>query len=162
MILDTQNMFDGRATGTFVAITTTRDSNDIIDVGISGQIGGARDMGVGTPLYLAIMSNRAFAGGTSVAVSFQAAPDNGSGAEGAYVTYAQTPAITLAQLNAAPGLIFPITVPRPPYGGLGIPRFFKLVYTVVGTFTLGGVMSGLLLNRDDVVYYPSGINVANV
>ena len=162
MILDRNTMFDGGATGTFVAITTTRDSTDIIDVGISGQIGNARDMGVGTDTYLLVLSNRLFAGGTSVQVNFQGAPDNGSGAEGTYVTYAATPAITLAQLNAAPGLIFPIQLPRPPYGGLALPRFYKLNYTVVGIFTAGAVMAGLVLNRDDVIYYPSGFGTAGI
>jgi hypothetical protein len=162
MILDRSLCFDGGATGAFTAITTTRDSTDIVDVGISGQIGNARDVAVGADIYLLVLSNRLFAGGTSVQVNFQGAPDNGSGAEGTYVTYASSPVITLAQMNAAPGLIFPIQLPRPPYGGLALPRFYKLNYAVVGTFTAGAVLAYLLLNRDDVVYYPSAINVANV
>ena len=159
MILDASLAFDGPA---FTAITTTRDSTNIIDVGLSGQIGNARDMSIGTKVELLIVSNRAFAGGTSVQFSFQGAPDNGSGAEGAYVTFAQTPAITLAQLNAGTGLLFPIELPGQPYGGLALPRFCKLVYTVVGTFTLGAVISTLVINRDQVQYYPSNISVANV
>lgn len=162
MILDRSLCFDGGATGTFAAITTTRDSTDIVDVGIAGQTGNARDMSVGTKIDLLLLSNRAFAGGTSVQVNFQGAPDNGSGAEGTYVTYASSPVITLAQLNTAPGLIFPIQLPRPPFGGVAPPRFYKLVYTVVGTFTAGAVLAYLILNRDDVNYYPSAINVANV
>ena len=163
MILDRNMMFDGGATGTFVAITTTRDSTDIVDVGISGQVGGGREMSAGTDIYLLLLSNRLFAGGTSIQVAIQAAPDNGSGAEGTYVTYALSPVLTLANLNAAPGLLFPISVPRPPFGS-PIPRFYKLNYTVVGTFTAGGVMAGLILpyGRDDVVYYPTNINVANI
>lgn len=163
MILDNSLMFDGRITGTFAAITTTRDSQDIVDVGISGQIGGGREMSAGTDIYLLLLSNRLFAGGTSIQVAIQAAPDNGSGAEGTYVTYALSPVLTLANLNAAPGLLFPISVPRPPFG-TPIPRFYKLNYTVVGAFSAGGVMAGLILpyGRDDVTYYPSGINVANV
>lgn len=159
MILDSNLALDGPA---FAAITTTRDSTNTIDVGINGQIGGARDMSVGTKIDLLVLSNRAFAGGTSVQVSFQGAPDNGSGAEGTYVTYASSPVITLAQLNAAPGLILPIELPGMPYGGLALPRFYKLVYTVVGIFTLGAVISTLIRNRDQVNYYPSAINVANV
>lgn len=163
MIIDNSLLFDGRTTGTFVAITTTRDSTDIVDVGIGGQIGGGREMGAGAGLYLLVLSNRAFAGGTSVQIHFQGAPDNGSGAEGPYVTYASSPAMTPTNLNAAPGLLFPIAVPRPPFGS-PIPRFYKLNYAVVGTFTQGGVMAGLIMpyGRDDIVYYPSGINVANV
>lgn len=162
MILDRSLCFDGGDTGTFAAITVSRDSTDIIDVGISGQIGNARDMSIGTNLQLLVISNRLFAGGTSVQIAIQGAPDNGSGAQGTYVTYAQSPAITLAQLNAGPALIFPIDLPRPPYGGLALPRFYKLNYTVVGTFTAGAVLAYLLLNRDDIVQYPSALNVANV
>ena len=162
MILDRSLCFDGGDNNTFAAITVTRDSTDVIDVGITGQIGNARDMGVGMNLQLLVLSNRLFAGGTSVTIALQGAPDNGSGAQGTYVTYAQTPAITLAQLNAAPGLLFPIVLPRPPYGGLALPRFYKLVYTVSGTFTAGAVLAHLLLNREDIIQYPSALNVANV
>jgi hypothetical protein len=162
MILDRSLCFDGGDNNTFAAITVTRDSTDVIDVGISGQIGNARDMSIGMGLQLLVLSNRLFAGGTSVQISLQGAPDNGSGAQGTYVIYAQTPAITLAQLNATPGLLFPITLPRPPYGGLALPRFYKLVYTVVGTFTAGAVLAHLLLNREDMVQYPSALNMANV
>lgn len=162
MILDRSLCFDGGDNITFAAITTTRDSTDVIDVGLNGQIGNARDMGVGMDLQLLVLSNRLFAGGTSVQISVQGAPDNGSGGQGTYVIYAQTPAITLAQLNASPGLLFPINLPRPPYGGLGLPRFYKLVYTVVGTFTAGAVLSYLVLNREDHIQYPSALNVANV
>lgn len=162
MILDRSLCFDGGDNNTFAAITVTRDSTDVIDVGISGQIGNARDMSIGMGLQLLVLSNRLFAGGTSVQISLQGAPDNGSGAQGTYVIYAQTPAITLAQLNATPGLLFPITLPRPPHGGLALPRFYKLVYTVVGTFTAGAVLAHLLLNREDMVQYPSALNMANV
>jgi hypothetical protein len=161
MILDRSLCFDGGDSNTFAAITTTRDSTDVIDVGISGQIGNGRDMGVGYDLQLLVLSNRLFAGGTSVQISFQGAPDNGSGGQGTYVTYAQTPAITLAQLNAAPGMLFPIALPRPPFGVV-LPRFYKLVYTVVGTFSAGAVLAHLLLNREDSIQYPSALNVANV
>jgi len=162
MILDRSLCFDGGDNNTFAAITVTRDSTDVIDVGISGQTGHARDMGIGMDLQLLVLSNRLFAGGTSVQISLQGAPDNGSGAQGTYAIFAQTPAITLAQLNATPGMLFPIALPRPPYGGFGLPRFFKLVYTVSGTFTAGAVLAHLLLNREDNIQYPSALNVANV
>ena len=162
MILDRSLCFDGGDNNTFAAITVTRDSTDVIDVGISGQIGNGRDMGVGYDLQLLVLSNRLFVGGTSVQISFQGAPDNGSGGQGTYTTYAQTPAITLAQLNTLPGMLFPIVLPRPPFGGLGLPRFYKLNYAVVGTFSAGAVLAHLLLNREDSIQYPSALNVANV
>jgi hypothetical protein len=153
MILDRSMSFDGPG---FVAITTSRDSTDILDLGMN------RDASIGTDVSVLILSNRTFAGGTSVAIALQGAPDNGSGGEGTYVTYVASPAITLAQLNAAPGMVLPVQLPRPPYGGLSMPRFLKLVYTVVGTFTAGGLAASLLLNRDDVVNYPGAVSMAGV
>lgn len=152
MILDRSLSFDGP---NFVPVTTTRDSTDILD------LGGNRDAASGGGLYLLILSNRAFAGGTSLAVALQGAPDNGSGGEGAYVTYAQSPAITTANLNAVPGMLFPINLPRQPFGTV-IPRFLKLVYTVVGTFTAGALAASLLRNRDDVTNYPGAVVMAGV
>jgi hypothetical protein len=162
MILDRSLCFDGGDTGAFAAITISRDSTDVIDVGISGQTGNARDMSIGRSIELLVVSNGLFAGGTSVQINFQGAPDNGSGGQGTYITYASSPVITLAQLNAGNRLLFPIDLPRPPYGGLALPRFYKLNYTVVGTFTAGAVLAWLLLDRDDNLQYPSIINVANI
>jgi hypothetical protein len=153
MILDRSTSFDGPA---FVPITTTRDSTDILDFGTN------RDVSIGTDLFLLILSNRAFAGGTSVTIAMQGAPDNGSGGEGTYVTYAQSPTLTLAQLNTVPGMLFPMQLTRPPYGGLPMPRFVKLVYSVVGTFTGGALAASLLRNREDVLNYPSGMALAGV
>ena len=153
MILDRSLSFDGPG---FVAITTSRDSTDILDLGMN------RDASTGTDVSVLILSNRAFAGGTSVAIALQGAPDNGSGGEGTYTTYATSPAITVAQLNAAPGMVFPVQLPRPPFGGLSMPRFLKLAYTVVGTFTAGALAASLLLNRDDVVNYPGAVLMAGV
>jgi hypothetical protein len=153
MILDRSMTFDGPG---FTPITTTRDSTDILDLGTN------RDAAIGTAVRLLVLSNRAFAGGTSVTIALQGAPDNGSGGEGTYVTYAQSPAITAAQLNAAPGLVFPISLPSPLFGDLAGPRFLKLVYTVVGTFTAGALAASLLLNRDDLANYPGAVVMAGV
>lgn len=149
MILDSTLAFDGPA---FQAITVTRDSLNVLDMGVQ------RDMAIGSPLCLMLLSNRLFAGGTSVQVAIQGSDTEGSG----YVTYAQTPAITLAQMNAAPGQIFPVGLPRPPYGSAVRPRYYKLVYTVVGTFSAGAVMAYLSPWRDEVIYYPSGFSTANI
>lgn len=149
MILDNSLAFDGP---NFVAITTTRDSLNVLDLGVQ------RDVSIGTTLQLLIISDRLFAGGTNVTIAVQGSELEASG----YVTYAQTPAITTAQMNAAPGVLFPIFLPRPPYGGLAIPRYLKLVYTVTGTYTAGAVQAYLVTARDDVIYYPSGFSTANV
>lgn len=149
MLIDTQLAFDGP---TFGAITTTRDSLNTLDMGV------ARDVSIGNPLTLLILSNRLFAGGTSVQIAVQGSDVEGSG----YVTMAQSVAITLAQMNNARGLVFPIDLPRTVHGAQAIPRYLKLVYTVVGTFTAGAVQAYLIQHRDDMIYYPSGFSTANI
>jgi hypothetical protein len=145
MILDNNLSFEGPACA---ALTTPRASTNVLDFGV------ARDLGIGNDLNLAIVSNQLFAGGTNVTISLQGSPDNST-----YTVYAQSPAITLAQFNSV-GLFFPIDIPRRPYPTLALPRYFKLTYTVSGTFTAGAVQAYLLLNRDDVVYYSSNYNNA--
>lgn len=153
MILDASLAFDGP---TPQPITTTRDSLNVLDMG------GMRDMAAGGGASLLILSDRSFAGGTSIAIAFQGAPDDGSGGEGAYATYAETAAITLAQLNTTPGMLFPVALPAPLHGAAGLPRFYKLAYTVAGTFTAGALKAFLLLDREGVSYFPSALLLASV
>jgi hypothetical protein len=150
MIMDAQLLFDGP---TPVALTTTRDSTNVLDFGVQ------RDMGIGTPLYLMITTAVAFgAGAMTCTISVQGSPDNSS-----YLVYAQTPALTVTQMNLP--LLFPITLPRPPYNvpPATRPRYYKLVYTVAsGPFTTGTLIAGLVAGRDDVVYYPSGFSTTYI
>ena len=160
MILDTQLAFDGTSSA-FVAITVTRDSTNVLDMGV------VRDMAIGDQLAVAIFSNRLFAaaGAATLTIAVQGSALEGSG----YVTYAQSPAISIADLNSAVagfgGLLFPIMLPRPPSGGTTRPRYYKLVYTVAtGPFTAGAVRANLIPNtfRDDMQYYASGFSTANI
>lgn len=153
MILDASLAFDGP---TPQPITGSRDSTNVLGLSTG------RDMSAGGGANLLILSDRNFAGGTSLTIALQGAPDNGSGGAGTYTTYAETAPITLAQLNAVPGMLFPIALPRPPGGAAGLPRFYKLAYTVAGTFTAGALQAYLLLGRDDVVNYPSAVSLAGV
>jgi hypothetical protein len=148
MILDSNLAFDGP---TFQAITTTRDSTNTLDMSVQ------RDMGIGdNDLYLAIVTDKNFAGGTSVTIAFQGSADNST-----WTVYAQSPALSTAQLNNG-NYVFPIVLPRPPAGSVARPRYYKLTYTVSGTYTAGAVMAYLSPWRDDNVYYPTNINVANI
>lgn len=149
MILDLSLAFDGP---NFGAITTTRDSLNTIDLGV------ARDISIGEPLRLLFLSNRLFSGGTSVIISVEGSDAESSG----FVVYAQSPALTTVQLNSVPGLLFPIHLPRPPFGSAARPRYLKTRYVVDGTYSAGAIQAYLTPWRDDVLYYPSAINVANV
>jgi hypothetical protein len=140
-----------------------------IPVLAAGQ--GARDIGIGDDpaMKLLVLVTTAFAGLTSLQVSLQGAPDNGSGAPAAFVTWYSSPVVLLANLIAGARLL-DMDVPRPPVGQ-PIPRFLQLAYTIAGGGT-GGVLKGwIVLDRHDLVYnalinsihggYPPGVVVNN-
>lgn len=174
MILDAYLMFS-QAQDLFTPAPGAIDSTNIIDLGVvsgvpsSANGGGARDMGVGDDpaLELLIGVVQAFAGGTSLIVALQGAPDDGTGAPGSYTTMWVSPTILTANLDAGQQ-IGNVTVPRI-VPGQRVPRFLKLVYTTSGDFTTGTVNAGIVLDRDDQITgadgvysgYPAGITIAN-
>lgn len=193
MIMDAQLLFTGNATGGATPayvdlITTTGNSTNIIDLHIAAPPGvpvlannqGARDMGIGDDPALKVLVQccSTFAGGTSLIVGFQGSPDNGSGAPAGFVTwYQNAAAVVLA--NLLPGVrLMDIDVPRP-IPGTQVPRFLRLAYTVVGTFTNGGAVTNsswllgtIVLDRFDQMFqgslhdqfvgsYPPGVVIAN-
>ena len=178
MILDAYLMFD-----IGVAITangTTQDSTNIIDLhnnvaGVGGipalaNLQGARDIGIGDDpaMKLLVVVTVAATTGTSMSVTLEGAPDNGSGGTGSFVAWYVTPVYTTAQLVIGARLM-DMDMPRPP-AAVSIPRFLKLVYTTVSTCN-PTVESGIVLDRMDQPYqstsnavmggYPAGITVAN-
>lgn len=185
MILDNFLTFTGTSNGTTGGITSgpqtdapttgTQVSTNVIDLGVvnglptSANGGGARDIGTGDnpALELSILVTTLFASGTSLQINLQGAPDNGSGAPGAYTTMWSTPVIVEASLVAGAQLAN-VTVPRP-IVGQAMPRFLRLQYVTVGTHTAGAIEGQIVLDRDDQVLgaggiysgYPAGLNVAN-
>lgn len=144
--------------------TGTQQSTNIID------LVNARDMGVGDDpaLELLILILTTFAGGTSVNVQLQGAPDNGSGSPGSYTTMWESGVIAEANLVAG-RYLSNITLPRtllalPNTGASAaqaMPRFLRLQYVTVGTHSAGGIYASIVLDRHDYVAYPAGINIAN-
>ena len=163
------------ATGTNDVMTASGSSTNIIDLGLIGLPsfaagGGARDIGIGDDPAMKILVQVvvAFAGGTSLQINIQGAPDNGSGAPGSFVIYASGPVVALASLIAGARL-FDTDMPRPALD-FPPPRFLQLGYVVVGTMSGGGaVQAYLVLDRFDLPTnanavlggYPAGINIAN-
>lgn len=96
------------------------------------------DQGVGVVVPELICAvGTAFAGAGTLTVAFQGAPDNGSGSPGAYQTFDQSPAMTIAQLAAASFFFrrkWPIEYPD----GFN-PRFTRLQFTPSSTFTFGTI-----------------------
>jgi hypothetical protein len=194
MIMDAQLLFTGNNTGGVTPsyvdlITSTGNSTNVIDLHIvappgvpvlaSGQ--GARDMGIGDDPALKILVQccGTFAGGTSLIVTLQGSPDNGSGAPLGFNTWYASPTVVLASL--LPGVrIMDMDVPRPP-PGQPMPRFFRLAYTVAGgPFTSTGTAAGpnswlaatFVVDRFDQPFqgslhdqfvggYPPGVVIAN-
>src|ERR1017187_2301641 len=106
MILDSLLVFDPNPTSVAIAAGTQASTN-AIPLRATGQIPvlanlqGARDMGIGDnpALKISVVVVVAFTtggGAGTLSVSFQGAPDNGSGASGSYTTYYTTPAYALA------------------------------------------------------------------
>src|ERR1019366_3542474 len=94
----------------------------------------ARDMGIGDnpALKVSVVVVAAFTtggGAGTLSVGFQGAPDNGSGAPGSYTTYYTTPAYALATVAVIGASIMDMDVPRPP-AGVGMPAYYRLLYTV--------------------------------
>src|SRR5258706_13119258 len=104
MILDKLLTFSGGlggATGQNDSPTVgTQDASNVVDLGVISGIpssangGGARDIGTGDDpaMKLSVIVTTAFASGTSLALTLQGAPDNGSGAPGSYTVIWQSPA----------------------------------------------------------------------
>ena len=182
MILDRLLRFSNAQT--LVQAVGTVASTDVVDFGIGTSAdpaipsnangGGVRDMGVGDDpalkFVVQIITAATSGGAGTLSVTIQGAPDDGTGAPGAYTSWWTSPAYALATLAAGARLLN-MDMPRPP-AGVAVPRFVRLLYTV-GAFDLTGgtISSYLVLDRDDQMYnstsngvlggYPAGINVAN-
>lgn len=186
MILDFLDQFTGGTTGVGNSnnisdspTTGTQVSSFEVDLGVGtagnpaipsfAAGGGARDLGVGDKpsLKVSVEVLTAFTGGTSLAVNFQGAPDNGSGAPGTYTTYVTGPVVAEAALVAGARLL-EIDVPRPP-AGVVLPRFWRLQYVTVGTHGAGALRGNVVLDRFDqpgsqtgvLSGYPPGLTIPN-
>jgi hypothetical protein len=185
MILDGLLTFTGTSNGATGGITAgaqtdlpttgTQAASNILDIGVASGVpssangGGARDLGVGDDpsLKLSVIVVTALTGGTSLGLTLQGAPDNGSGAAGTYTTMWTSPVVVEASLVAGAQLAN-IDIPRPVLGQ-ALPRFFKLNFISVGTHTAGAVEANIVIDRDDQILgtagvysgYAAGINIAN-
>ncbi|MBS0539372.1 MAG: hypothetical protein JSR47_11480 [Proteobacteria bacterium] len=147
MLIDKQNQFSADA-GDTPTSTGSLASTNIVDLGVARDIGGA----VTDQLMLLCEVVTAFTSGGSgtLQVQVQTAPDNGSGAPGAWSTLVQSDAVALAAL--VPGYKFlPGELPG------GTQRFVRLNY-VVGTaaMTAGALKSALVPSLDVQPVYPRG------
>ncbi len=168
MITDTLNAF--LPVGSALAITNAPVASNIYDI-LGQGVGSAPANIIGNPALfgsdVGIGSHRpqvdcgvgvAFAGGTSLAIAFQAAIDVAvTHIPTTWVTLADIPTIPLAQLTAAAVIgrfDFPPAIPP----GLN-PRYLRLLFTPTGTFTAGTIDYALVVNfRDDQANKFAGSN----
>ena len=145
MLIDSQNLFSDQQA---VTATGGTASSNVIDLGVSRDIGGAAI----ERLMLLCQVAVAFASGgaATLQVQVQTAPDNGAGAPGSWVTLMQSDAIAVASLTA--GYRF---LPGPLPGGT--QRFLRLNY-VVGTavMTAGKLTAALVPALDVTATYARG------
>lgn len=142
MYLDALLQFDSANT-----LTATAVSQNVIDQGAN------IDMGVtGTdPLKILVLTGAAAftaSGAATLNIQFQSSPDNST-----WTTQVESGVIALASLTASTKL-FQTAVPR-----TGLSRYLRLNYVVAaGPFTAGSIAyAGIVLDRQDEIYYPSAI-----
>lgn len=146
MILDNFLLFDNNS-----AITTGGPSGNVLD------LLNARDIAIGYPLLVLVQPVQTFTAGgaATLQVQFQGSADNVS-----FTTYVESLAQPLASL-AIGKRPFAIHVPRPAPAD-PLPRYLRLNYVVgTGPMTAGRVTSGILLDRDDQIYYRPGVAIVN-
>ena len=91
-----------------------------------------------------------WAGGTSLTVALQGAVDAGTPTyqPGTWITFGEVPGLTTAQLLASTVIGRLPWLPAWPQNVL--PRFLRLLFTPVGTFTVGVIASAIVtIVRDD-------------
>lgn len=147
MILDKLLEFDPLPT----AITTTRDSTNVIN------LANYRDLGPGFPLWVTVMTGTtALSGGTSLIISLEASVDNST-----YYTVERTGVLLTAALTAST-VLWRVPVGHKPLQFLGTnPQYYKLIYTVDGTYSAGGVGAWMNLDTQMNTAYPPGIAISN-
>lgn len=146
------------------AVTATANSTSVFDItgagsgnapamigagGVNTAMGSDIGAGDGIAVPQVIISNALTTAGTgsgTVTFSLQAAPDNGSYSPGSYYTLWTTQAIAGTAITA-PFQFVEYVGPIPP--GYALPRFYRLVYTVSGTFA-ATFNANLVLNAPTV------------
>lgn len=154
-MLDLNLIFDGTPPATGVAITTTRDSTNIID------LGALKDSGVGEEIEINVQLLATFLTLTSLQVKLQACPTVG----GTYTDILLSPVIPAAQLLVGMSIfqtvLPPLTQPNAQVNANYpvLSRFIKLNYVVAGSAaTAGSVFSYLTgaMDRQKSFAYPRG------
>jgi len=130
------------------AVTSTAVSTNTVD------LGSARDIGEGTPLYMNFAVTEAFANGTSVTFEvITSASDN----LGTPTVIGSSTAVATAALTLGKNVVVRL---NPDIGGKG-QRYLGARYTVAGTMNAGKVTADIVETiGDGQKYYASGFTVS--
>lgn len=135
-----------------VLTTGTIASTDVID------LGNARDLGPGrtnTKIVCQVVTAFVTTDSGTLIVQFQVSTDNST-----FTTLIQTRAYAASELVVGAKLL---SADYPALDdAVALPRYVRLAY-VMGAlhFSPGAVTAGLVLDRQDDVKYPAGINISN-
>lgn len=142
MIQDAQNQFDAA-----VAITVTRVSTNVIDLGVDRDVGGGLG-GKDLEIFLGVSTAFTAGGAATLVAALQTAID---AAFTSPIILAQTDALPVASLVAGFELArFRVMSPT--------KRFLRLNYTVAtGPMTAGAVNAGIVVDRQANRMYATGI-----
>lgn len=154
MIIDGLLLFD--SAHQISASATTEASTNVID------LLNARDMGIGDDPSLKVLVQVITAFATTNSATFTSVALQGSTDNSTFTTMlASLPAALTPGTLVAGARLFDVDVPRP-VPGQSLPRYLRLLYTIAtGIFSAGSVTAALVLDRQDQVSYPAGINIQN-
>lgn len=137
------------------AISATANSTLIYDVTGAGsgnapamtygQGSNGFDIGNGKTVFAEFNVTTAGTGAGTISVAIQAAPDNGSNAPGTYVTLSTSGAFVGTALVAGAQIFLPVPAYELVAPAMGVPRFYRFVYTVSGSAT-ASFTAGILLD----------------
>lgn len=139
------------------AITVTAVSTNVYDAAVQRDLGNGDD----PTLDILTIVTAALTGGTSILATLQGSVDNAT-----FYTLTESAVVPVAALTVGARLLDQ-TVPRYLSGGptailpQPIPRYYRMNYTVVGTFGAGTVSSFFVIDRQGFIVYPPGLVIAN-
>lgn len=136
----------GAGSGTVPSMITGVNGSTGAAVPIGFDIGAGDGMAIPEVTY-EIPTAFVSAGGATLQIQLQAAPDNGSGSAGTYQTLVQTSTYTAGQLAANTIGQFQVPPVQPNWIGEALPRFYRLNFVVgTSTFSAGTITAYLNLN----------------
>jgi hypothetical protein len=158
MIMDKQLVLsDAQAVTASAASESVYDATGAplngVNIGIASTFGSDLGAGDGLRPKIAAYVNTTFATLTSLQVHFQGSTDGTT-----YTTYAETPAIVLANLTAG-RQIAAFDWPLVPEQDT-LPRYYRLYYTVAGSDATAGKIDAAIVLQQDQTRNSRGIAAA--